>query len=40
MQAHCRDIKRRHPEAKTVFIGPCISKKSEAAEEDAVDAVP
>ena len=39
MQAHCRDIKRRHPEAKTVFIGPCISKKSEAAEEDAVDAV-
>ena len=39
MQAHCRDIKRRHPESKTVFIGPCISKKSEAAEEDAVDAV-
>ena len=39
MQAHCRDIKRGHPEAKTVFIGPCISKKSEAAEEDAVDAV-
>ncbi len=39
MQAHCRDIKRRHPEAKTVFIGPCISKKSEASEEDAVDAV-
>lgn len=39
MQAHCRDIKRRHPEAKTVFIGPCISKKSEAAEEEAVDAV-
>ena len=39
MQAHCRDIKRRHPEAKTVFIGPCISKKAEAAEEDAVDAV-
>ena len=39
MQAHCRDIKRRHPESKTVFIGPCISKKAEAAEEDAVDAV-
>ena len=29
MQAHCRDIKSRYPEAKTVFIGPCISKKSE-----------
>ena len=30
MQAHCRDIKTRYPEAKTVFIGPCISKKQEA----------
>jgi iron only hydrogenase large subunit-like protein/uncharacterized Fe-S cluster-containing protein len=30
MQAHCMDIKRRHPDAKTVFIGPCISKKDEA----------
>jgi iron only hydrogenase large subunit-like protein len=30
MQAHCMDIKRRCPEAKTVFIGPCISKKAEA----------
>jgi len=30
MQAHCRDLKRRFPEAKTVFIGPCISKKAEA----------
>lgn len=39
MQAHCRDIKRRHPDAKTVFLGPCISKKSEAAEDGAVDAV-
>lgn len=27
MQAHCTDIKARHPEAKTVFIGPCISKR-------------
>ena len=32
MLAHCADIKRRHPDAKTVFIGPCISKKAEAAE--------
>ena len=30
MQAHCKDIKRRIPDAKTVFIGPCISKKDEA----------
>ena len=32
MQAHCMDIKRRNPKAKTVFIGPCISKKAEADE--------
>jgi iron only hydrogenase large subunit-like protein/uncharacterized Fe-S cluster-containing protein len=31
MQAHCRDIKRRYPDAKTVFIGPCVAKKDEAA---------
>jgi iron only hydrogenase large subunit-like protein/uncharacterized Fe-S cluster-containing protein len=30
MLAHCMDIKRRYAEAKTVFIGPCISKKAEA----------
>ena len=30
MQAHCRDIKRRIPGAKTVFIGPCVAKKDEA----------
>ena len=30
MQAHCADIKRRHPEAKTVFVGPCVAKKDEA----------
>lgn len=30
MQAHCLDIKERNPKAKTVFIGPCISKKAEA----------
>ncbi len=30
MQAHCQDIKRRYPEARTVFIGPCIAKKDEA----------
>jgi len=31
MHAHSDDIKRRHPEAKTVFIGPCLSKKDEAS---------
>lgn len=40
MQAHCADIKRRMPEAKTVFIGPCVAKKDEAEHyEGLVDAV-
>ena len=40
MQAHCADIKRRMPEAKTVFIGPCVAKKDEAEYyEGIVDAV-
>ncbi|MEG1879435.1 MAG: [Fe-Fe] hydrogenase large subunit C-terminal domain-containing protein [Pseudoflavonifractor sp.] len=30
MQAHCKDMKRRCPEARCVFIGPCIAKKDEA----------
>ncbi len=30
MQAHCVDIKKRYPGAKTVFIGPCVAKKDEA----------
>ena len=30
MQAHCDAVKRRMPNAKTVFIGPCLSKKHEA----------
>jgi iron only hydrogenase large subunit-like protein/uncharacterized Fe-S cluster-containing protein len=30
MEIHCADIKRRHPGAKTLFAGPCISKKAEA----------
>lgn len=40
MQAHCVDIKRRYPSAKTVFIGPCVAKKDEAQYyEGIVDAV-
>jgi iron only hydrogenase large subunit-like protein/uncharacterized Fe-S cluster-containing protein len=30
MLAHGMDLKRRHPGARTVFIGPCVSKKEEA----------
>lgn len=40
MQAHCMDIKKRVPDAKTVFIGPCVAKKDEAQYyEGIVDAV-
>lgn len=40
MQAHCLDIKNRNPQAKTVFIGPCVAKKDEADHYgDIVDAV-
>lgn len=38
MRAHCRAIKERDPGARAVFIGPCISKKYEADEEEAADA--
>lgn len=34
MAACGRSIKALHPEAKTVFIGPCIAKKAEAREKD------
>ena len=40
MQAHCQNIKARIPNAKTVFIGPCVAKKDEAEYyEGIVDAV-
>ena len=40
MQAHCTDIKKRIPEARTVFIGPCVAKKDEAEQYyGIVDAV-
>ena len=38
MIAHAMDIKRRVPDAKVVFIGPCVSKKDECVG-TAVDAV-
>ncbi len=31
MQAHAIDIKKRYPNAKVVFIGPCVAKKDEAS---------
>lgn len=30
MQAHAQAIKQRVPEAKVVFVGPCVAKKDEA----------
>ncbi len=40
MQAHCQDIKKRIPNVKTVFIGPCVAKKDEADHyKGLVDAV-
>lgn len=32
-------VKKEHPDAVTVFISPCVSKKSEALKSDAVDFV-
>lgn len=37
MIAHAKDIKRRHEDAKVIFIGPCIAKKGEADQDDDVD---
>ncbi len=34
-----RVIKQLHPDAVTVFVGPCLAKKSEAREPDVAEAV-
>ncbi len=40
MQAHAEMIKTKHPGARVVFVGPCVSKKDEAALSDGgIDAV-
>ena len=40
MVAHCSELKRQLPGCKTVFVGPCVSKKDEAEKSGgAVDAV-
>ena len=39
MVACGRMIKRMHPDAVTIFAGPCLAKKKEAREPDIADAV-
>lgn len=39
MIAAGRVIKRLHPDAVTVFVGPCMAKKKEARETDIADAI-
>lgn len=39
MIAAGRAVKQLHPDAITIFVGPCIAKKSEAKEPDLVGAV-
>lgn len=39
MIAAGRTIKLMHPDALTIFIGPCMAKKAEAREKDIADAV-
>ena len=39
MQVHAEWIKEVSPDAKVVFIGPCVAKKDEAERYGAVDAV-
>lgn len=39
MIAAGRTIKVMHPDAVTIFIGPCLAKKAEAREKDICDAV-
>lgn len=39
MIAAGRTVKHLHPDALTIFVGPCIAKKAEAREKDIEDAV-
>ena len=39
MIAAGRVVKKLHPDAMTVFIGPCMAKKKEAREPDIADAI-
>ncbi|MBE6336181.1 MAG: hypothetical protein E7066_05845 [Lentimicrobiaceae bacterium] len=39
MLAHAKMLKKQYPDAKIVFIGPCIAKKREGAESGLIDGV-
>lgn len=39
MIASGRTVKALHPDALTVFIGPCLAKKAEARDKDIADAI-
>ena len=39
MVAHGKLLRQKYPDAKIVFLGPCIAKKQEADESGAIDAV-
>ncbi len=39
MVAHARMLKKSFPDAKIIFVGPCIAKKREAKESGIIDAV-
>ncbi len=39
MVAHARILKEKFPDAKIIFIGPCIAKKREGKESGIIDAV-
>ena len=39
MIAHAKMLRKQHPDAKIIFIGPCIAKKREAIESGIIDGV-
>ncbi len=39
MIAHTKMLRKQHPDAKVIFIGPCIAKKREAIESGIIDGV-
>ena len=39
MIAHAKMLRKQHPDAKVIFVGPCIAKKREAIESGIIDGV-
>ena len=39
MIAHAKMLRKQHPDAKLIFVGPCIAKKREAIESGIIDGV-